>query len=683
MTVHVVTAQEKRLTIIALMVVFLLSALDQTIVSTAMPKIIEQLKGLELYAWVTTAYMLTSTVMVPIYGKLSDIYGRKPILLTGVVIFLLGSVLCGLSGEFGDLPLIGGGITQLIAFRALQGIGGAALFSSSFSIIADLFTPRERGKYMGLFGGVFGLAGALGPLIGGFFTDHGTVTIGATEIAGWRWVFYVNLPLGLLSLFMIVFKMPKLTHKAEGRVDYIGAALFIVSVVPFLLALTWGGHEYAWDSSRIVTLLATSIIGLALFLWVEMRVNDPMLPLGLFRNKVFSIANLAGFMTGMAFLGVVMFLPLFTQLVQGISATNSGLTLLPIMLGLLFAAAGSGFLVSRTGHYKPFIIAGMVVLIIGLVLLSQITSATTPLDLSWRMFIVGLGLGPSQSLYNIAVQNAVPVNQIGIATSASQFFRQMGSVIGLSIFGTLLTHNLMTELPKHIPQMPGVSAPQKMDLSHAQQQAMDPNAIHTQIDKALDEQYAKLVLAFDGDQVAVDEILNNPALPEQLKGLVRDGGVRAKTHATLLARADKVADGLKKGEAGRAALLEESGLPATLKDQIRAIPADDLKGAAKAAAVGEHFRQIVMGDEKAEADKAVTNILALIKGALQKQGDKLADDVTKGVKEGFSLSITSLFSTALWIIAFAFLTTLFIPVLPLRNTSPAQEREKAAAAAVH
>ena len=683
MTVHVVTAQEKRLTIIALMVVFLLSALDQTIVSTAMPKIIEQLKGLELYAWVTTAYMLTSTVMVPIYGKLSDIYGRKPILLTGVVIFLLGSVLCGLSGEFGDLPLIGGGITQLIAFRALQGIGGAALFSSSFSIIADLFTPRERGKYMGLFGGVFGLAGALGPLIGGFFTDHGTVTIGVTEIAGWRWVFYVNLPLGLLSLFMIVFRMPKLTHKAEGRVDFVGAALFIVSVVPFLLALTWGGHEYPWDSSRIVTLLATSIIGLALFLWVEMRVNDPMLPLGLFRNKVFSIANLAGFMTGMAFLGVVMFLPLFTQLVQGISATNSGLTLLPIMLGLLIAAAGSGFLVSRTGHYKPFIIAGMVVLIIGLVLLSQITSATTPLDLSWRMFIVGLGLGPSQSLYNIAVQNAVPVNQIGIATSASQFFRQMGSVIGLSIFGTLLTHNLMTELPKHIPQMPGVSAPQKMDLSHAQQQAMDPNAIHTQIDKALDEQYAKLVLAFDGDQVAVDEILNNPTLPEQLKGLVRDGGVRAKTHATLLARADKVADGLKKGEAGRAALLEESSLPAALKDQIRAIPADDLKGAVKAAAVGQHFREIVMGDEKAEADKAVTNILALIKGALQKQGDKLADDVTKGVKEGFSLSITSLFSTALWIIAFAFLTTLFIPVLPLRNTSPEQEREKAAAAAVH
>jgi EmrB/QacA subfamily drug resistance transporter len=682
MTSHIVTAQEKRLTLIALMVVFLLSALDQTIVSTAMPKIIEQLQGLELYAWVTTAYMLTSTVMVPIYGRLSDIYGRKPILLVGVVIFLLGSVLCGLSGEFGELPLLGGGITQLIAFRALQGIGGAALFSSSFSIIADLFTPRERGKYMGLFGGVFGLAGALGPLIGGFFTDHGTVTISGVEIAGWRWVFYVNLPLGLLSLFMIIFRMPKLSHRAVGRVDYIGAIFFIVAVVPFLLALTWGGHQYAWDSQRIVALVTTSVVMLAAFLWVEMRVADPMLPLGLFRNKVFSITNLAGFMTGMAFLGVVMFLPLFTQLVQGISATDSGLTLLPVMLGLLIAAAGSGYLVSRTGHYKPFIIGGMVVLIVGLVLLSQINEHTTPLDLSWRMFIVGLGLGPSQSLYNIAVQNAVPVNQIGIATSASQFFRQMGSVIGLSIFGTLLTHNLTTELPKHLPEMPGVAAPHKMTLSEAQKQAMDPDAIHTQIDKALDEQYAQIVLALDGDQAAVDEIVKNPALPEALKGLVRDGGVRAKTQAAVQARADKVFDALKKGAAGRASLLEDN-IPAALKDQIRAIPADDLKGRAKARAVAAHYRDVVLADEKAEADKAVAGVLAAIKSTLQKRGEELAGEVEKGVKEGFSISITSLFGTALWIIMFAFATTWFIPVLPLRNTSPAEEREKAAAAASH
>jgi hypothetical protein len=397
---------------------------------------------------------------------------------------------------------------------------------------------------------------------------------------------------------------------------------------------------------------------------------------------VFSIANLAGFMTGMAFLGVVMFLPLFTQLVQGISATNSGLTLLPIMIGLLLAASGSGFAVSRTGHYKPFIIAGMVVLIIGLLLLSQIDAHTTPLDLSWRMFIVGLGLGPSQSLYNIAVQNAVPVNQIGIATSASQFFRQMGSVIGLSIFGTLLTHNLTTELPKHLPAMPGISAPAKMDLSKAQEQAMDPNAIHRQIDAALAEQYALLERAFNGDQAAVDQVLADKALPDQLKNLLKDGGVRGKAHVIQETRAREVADGLRRGESGRADLLDSS-LPAALKDQIRAIPEDDLKSKTKSAAVAEHFREMILADEKIEADKSVAGVLAFIKPAMQKQGHELADKVEKGVKEGFSVSITALFGIALWIIAVAFVTTFFIPVLPLRHTTPAQEREKAMAAASH
>ncbi len=349
------------------------------------------------------------------------------------------------------------------------------------------------------------------------------------------------------------------------------------------------------------------------------------------------------------------------------------------MIGLLLAASGSGFAVSRTGHYKPLIIGGMVVLIIGLVLLSQIDAHTTPLDLSWRMFIVGLGLGPSQSLYNIAVQNAVPVNQIGIATSASQFFRQMGSVIGLSIFGTLLTHNLMTELPKHIPSMPGVSAPATMDLSKAQEQAMDPNAIHKQIDSALATQFAVLERAFNGDQAAVDEVMANKALPDQLKNLLKDGGVRGKAHVIQETRAREVADGLKRGEAGRAALLDSS-LPAALKDQLRAIPADDLKGATKSAAVAEHFRELILADEKAEADKSVAGVLAFIKSAMQKQGDELANTVEKGVKEGFSISITALFSTALWIIMIAFVTTFFIPVLPLRNTTPAQEREKALAA---
>jgi MFS family permease len=245
-----ITDREKRLTLTAIMVVFLLSALDQTIVSTAMPRIIAELHGLEMYSWTATAYMLTSTIMVPIYGKLGDLYGRKIILIVGVSIFLLGSALCGLAGEFGDLPVLGSGMVQLVVFRAVQGLGSGALFSGAFATIADLYPPRERGKVMGLFGAVFGLASVAGPAIGGFFTDHGSTTLFGYHVAGWRWVFYVNLPLGLVSLFLLVFKMRRTNHSVGGRVDYWGAVFLVAAFVPLLLALTWGGNRFAWDSVR-------------------------------------------------------------------------------------------------------------------------------------------------------------------------------------------------------------------------------------------------------------------------------------------------------------------------------------------------------------------------------------------------------------------------------------------------
>ncbi len=255
MTTAHFTDAERRITIIGVMIVFLLSALDQTIVSTAMPVIISQLHGLELYAWVTTAYLLSSTVMVPMWGKLGDLYGRKPVLLAGIGLFLLGSWLSGLAGEFGTLPLLGGGMVQLIVFRAIQGLGGGALFTTAFAIIADLFPPRERGKFAGLFGGVFGLASAVGPLLGGYFTDHGTVSFAGHTIEGWRWVFYLNLPVGLIALFMVIAKMPKLSHAAKGSIDYLGAVLIVAACVPLLLALTFGGQKYRLglaDSDRIV-----------------------------------------------------------------------------------------------------------------------------------------------------------------------------------------------------------------------------------------------------------------------------------------------------------------------------------------------------------------------------------------------------------------------------------------------
>jgi EmrB/QacA subfamily drug resistance transporter len=465
------TSDERRLTLTALMIVFLLGALDQTIVSTAMPRIVAQLHGLNLYAWVTTSYLLTSTVMVPIWGKLSDLHGRKPVLLSGVGIFLVGSWLSGLSGEFGSLPLLGGGMSQLIVFRAIQGIGGGALFTTAFAIIADLFEPRERGKFSGLFGATFGLASVIGPVVGGFFTEHATVHPFGHVIEGWRFIFYLNLPLSLLSMFMIVVKMPKLQHRGGGAIDYLGAALIILSFVPLLLAMSWGGHDYPWASPQIIGLLAFSALSLSTLVFVELRVPEPIVPMELFSNRVYSTANAASFIVNMAFMGVVTFLPLFMQVGQGVAATKSGLALLPMMFGLIFASTVTGFLVSKTGLYKPFMLGGAAILMVGVFLLTSIGPDTSLVGIGWRLLIVGLGLGPSQSLYSLAIQNAVPPHQIGVATSGSQFFRQIGSTIGVALFGALLTHDISDELARRAPpEVAGVH--QSVDIGKLQAMAL-------------------------------------------------------------------------------------------------------------------------------------------------------------------------------------------------------------------
>ncbi len=517
----VVTPQERRLTLAALMAVLLLSSLDQTVVGVAMPRIIAELHGLSLIAWLTTAYMLTSTVFVPIYGKLSDLYGRKPILVFGICVFLIGSWLCGMSGEFGDLPLIGGGMNQLILFRAVQGIGGAALFTMTFTIIADLFEPRERGKFMGIFASVFGVSLVLGPLAGGFFTDLGIVHILGHGFAGWRGVFYVNLPIGLLALFMIIVKMPTLGRRVPGKVDYVGAVFFMAAVTPFLLALTWG-NSYGWLSTRVLLAFAVAAASLLAFFAVEIGNRDALMPMGLFRNRVFSIANAAAFLVSMAFMGVISFLPLYMQVVRGVSATKSGLSILPLLGGLMGTSILSGFLASKTGRYKPFILAGYVGVMIGVVLLSRIGPDTTAFDLGWRMFIVGVGIGPTQSLFNLAIQNAVPPAQIATATSTSQFFRQIGSTVGVTIFGTMLTGSLLVELPKQLPAVPGMSVG-KVDMGEAQSQAMNPNRIHDRIAQAFDDQYQTFDKAYHGDQTAVAAVLDNPAVPEGMKTKLRAG----------------------------------------------------------------------------------------------------------------------------------------------------------------
>jgi EmrB/QacA subfamily drug resistance transporter len=464
------TAQQTRVTFFALMIVLLLSALDQTIVSTAMPRIVADLKGLELYAWVTTVYLLSSTVMVPIWGKLSDLYGRKPIMIAGIGIFVVGSWLCGLSGN----------MVELIVFRGIQGVGGGALFTGAFAVIGDLFPPRERGKYAGLVGGVFGLASVIGPVVGGFFTEHGTVDLGGVHIAGWRWIFYLNLPLSILALFMIITRMPAFTRRRKAVIDVAGAALIAVSVAALMLALSWGGQVHPWTSPIILGLFATFGLGFLLFLRVEQRAIEPVMPMALFRIKAFWTTTLASFLISMAFMGVVTFLPLYLQLGLGVPATQSGLAILPMMFGLVLASTVAGRMVSNSGRYKGYMIGGALLLIVGITLLSRMGAGASVGQVAWRMFVVGLGLGPAQSLFSTVAQNAAPEGQLGVVTSASQFFRQIGSAVGAAAFGALLTARLAAELAARgaAPGATGLAQLQSLTLSHGGA----VGAAHVQVD---------------------------------------------------------------------------------------------------------------------------------------------------------------------------------------------------------
>ncbi|HKR34944.1 MAG TPA: MDR family MFS transporter [Steroidobacteraceae bacterium] len=667
-----ITPAERRLTLAALAVVVLLSALDQTVVSTAMPRIIEQLQGLSMYAWVTTAYMLTSTVSVPIYGKLSDQYGRKGILILGVVLFLAGSALCGLSGEFGALPVLGGGMMQLIVCRAIQGLGAGALMTVSFAIMADLYPPRERGRLFGVFGSVFGIATVVGPFIGGFLTDHGTFMLLGHEVAGWRWVFYVNLPLGLLALFMIMYRMPVLRHGVGGRIDYLGAALVVSTAATLLLGLTLGGTTYPWDSPQIRGLFAVGAVSLATFLWIETHATHPILPLHLFRIHTFRVAALASFVMSTAFLGVVMFMPLYMQVVQGINATQSGFALLPLMAGLIVSGIVCGRLVTRTGRYKPFMIAGGVVLIAGVIALTGIGPDTTTRDLAWRLALTGVGLGPAQTLFSLVIQNSAPPTEIGVATSMAQFGRQMGATVGVAIFGTFLIHGLTDELPKHVPMLPGMSE-RNIDLAHAQSQAMNADMIRARVDATLEERFAVLERAYHEDEAAVSEIVGDPRMPEQIKAALRDGGVRGRIHRKLVQRVDTLENELESGEEGRERLLQDPQLPAGLKQQLADIPVRALREPELIASVTKLFRDAILGKEDELVAATVKQSLLTVHAAMSIYGKQLVEQIQRGMKVAFATAIVHMLERALWIVSLAVVIVLFIPEVPLRSRAPAAE----------
>jgi EmrB/QacA subfamily drug resistance transporter len=467
------------------MIVLLLSALDQTIVSTAMPRIIVELHGLERIAWLGTAYLLASTVVVPIYGKLGDLYGRRPLLVFGVVVFLLGSMLCGLAGEFGPLPLVGDGMNQLIVCRALQGIGAGALTTGAFAAVADIVPPAERGKYVGLFGAMFGFASIAGPVIGGALTEHATVTLAGHVVSGWRFVFYVNLPLGAVALWILTTRLANTGMQVGGerRVDWSGSTLILVAFVPLLLALSWGGHQYAWGSPVIVAMIVVALVALGALIATSRGKEHAVVPLDLFAGPVFARGNLALFIVNVAFMGLVMFLPLYLQVAKGVSATDSGFALLPLMGGILVASMISGQVASRTRQYKPVLVGGAVITLIAVALMLQIGPETSRTALLLRLALLGFGLGPAQGMFTLAIQSSVPPPRIGVATSSAQFFRQIGSTIGVALFGAILTNALSAELPRRAPALAALASTVGgvVDISRAQALAMDPAALKARL----------------------------------------------------------------------------------------------------------------------------------------------------------------------------------------------------------
>lgn len=432
-------APNLRVVLPGLMLAMMLAMLDNMIISPALPRIVGELGGVSHLSWVVTAYVLGVTVSTPIWGKLGDLYGRKTVFLSSIGLFLVGSALSGLAGT----DLLGGvrdGMTELIAFRAVQGLGAGGLMVGVMAIIGDLVPPRERGRYQGQMAAVMALAMIAGPLVGGLITDH----------LSWRWAFYINIPLGGVALLLLAATLHLPRYRTEHRIDWVGAALLSIGVTALVLITTWGGNEYAWASPQILGLAGLAAVTLSAFVWVQRRVPEPILPLSILANRNFALISAVGFLVGFAMFGSISFLPLYQQTVQGASATNSGLLLLPIMGGAMVVSIVVGRLITKTGRYRAFPIIGGVVMFVAMVLLAQLDLATTKTVASAYMVVLGVGLGFLMQTTMLIAQNSVEQRDMGVASSTATFFRSIGGSFGVALFGAVFANRLEDGLTERV-----------------------------------------------------------------------------------------------------------------------------------------------------------------------------------------------------------------------------------------